>query len=64
MNHLAEYCTDLLTSERAMSELMPWVTDKSDGIDIMDSVEFLGMDDCQFTTEDIKAFQAFTSSLK
>lgn len=63
MNHLAEYCTDLLTSESTMSEFGQWKPEKTDVIDIMDSVPLLEMDDCQFTTEDLKAFEAFASSL-
>lgn len=63
MNHLAEYCTDLLTSESATSECGPWKTEKSDAIDFMDTVPLLEIGDCQFSTEDIQAFEAFASSL-
>ena len=63
MNHLAEYCADLLNSESTMSEIMPWTMDKTDGIDMMDSVAFLQMDDTQFSTDDLVAFEAYTSSL-
>lgn len=63
MNQLAEYCTDLLTSESTASEFRPWKTEKTDAIDIMDTVPLLEMDDCQFSTEDIQAFEAYASSL-